>query len=120
MNESDHMLRNAVRAAQASAERVPAPEFEDVWTAAGTRERWARNRQFFLAGSVAVVAVLAIAFGLMTPVDEKWQYIDEDELFETTGWSAPSDSLLPNHEFDIYQNIPVLIESTESYGGALL
>jgi len=41
-------------------------------------------------------------------------------LLGTTGWSAPSDSLMPDHQFDIYQDIPVLIESTETYGGTLL
>ena len=77
-------------------------------------------RQRWLAGSAAVAAALAIAFGLHAPTEDELRYIDADELLETTGWSAPSDSLLPDHAFDIYEDIPVLIESTETYGGALL
>ncbi len=120
MTESDDTLRRAVREAHARAENVPAPEFEEAWAAARARVGSTRKRQLLFAGSAAVAAVLAIAFGLRAPMDDNWRYIDEYELLETTGWSAPSDSLLPSREFDIYQTVPVLIESTETYGGALL
>jgi hypothetical protein len=120
MTESDDTLRRAVREAHARAENVSAPEFEEAWAAAGARVGSTRKRQLLFAGSAAVAAVLAIAFGLRAPMDDNWRYIDEYELLETTGWSAPSDSLLPSREFDIYQTVPVLIESTETYGGALL
>ena len=70
-----------------------------------------------IAGSVAV---LALAVVMLMPYGNDIRYIDTDELLETTSWSAPSDSLLPQHQFDIYGEIPVIIESTETYGGALL
>jgi hypothetical protein len=120
MIESDDTLREAVREAHARAVNVAAPEFEQVWAAAGARVGSRRKRPYLVAVSVAAAAVLAIAFGLRAPMHDDWQYIDEYELLETTGWSAPSDSLLPSREFDIYQTVPVLIESTETYGGALL
>ena len=95
-------------------------DFDQVWAAASDRVGSVRKRRFLLAGSAAVAVVLAIAFSLRAPTENEWLYIDEYELLETTGWSAPSDSLLPSREFDIYQTVPVLIESTETYGGALL
>ena len=120
MTDSDATLQSAFKEAYKRAEGIPAPAFEKVWAGASARAASARRRQFLLAGSVAAVAILAVAFVLRTPVESEWLYIDELELLETTGWSAPSDSLLPAREFDIYQDIPVLIESTETYGGALL
>ncbi len=120
MTDFDVALRNAVREAQANAESRHVPDFDGVWAAASARGRASRMRQRLLAGSAAVAAVLAIAFGLRAPTGDELRYIDADELLGTTGWSAPSDSLLPDHAFDIYQDIPVLIESTETYGGALL
>jgi len=120
MTDSDNTLQRAVRDAHARAESAPVPEFEQTWAAARARAGSTRGRRYLLAGSVAAAAVLAIAFGLRAPLDDDWQYIDEYELLETTGWSAPSDSLLPSREFDIYETVPVLIESTETYGGALL
>jgi len=120
MTDLDVSLGEAVRNAQANSENTQAPDFEHVWTAARERVQVSRKRQRLLAGSGAVAAVLAIAVGLYPPNEIELRYIDADELLETTSWSAPSDSLLPDHAFDIYQDIPVLIESTEPYGGALL
>ena len=120
MTDTDLTLGKAIREAQADAEGLPAPGFELVWAAAGARAASVRKRRFLLAGSAAAALVLAVAFGWRPSSDGEWRYIDEYELLETTGWSAPSDSLLPRHEFDIYQTVPVLIESTETYEGALL
>lgn len=120
MTDSDAALQSAVREAQASAERRRPPEFDQIWAAAGARAASAKKRRFLLTGAAAVAAVLAIAFGLRAPVEQEWRYIDKYELLETTGWSAPSDSLLPSHEVDLYRSVPVLIESTDNYEGALL
>ena len=66
----------------------------------------------------SVVAGAVIAF---TPRPETPEtYIEVADLLETTYWSAPSDVLLPERKFDIYQDMPVLFESTESAGGTLL
>lgn len=120
MTDSDTRLQEAVGKALAAAERLPAPEFDTVWAAAGARAGIARKRRLLLIGSAAVAAVAAIAFVFHTPAGGEWRYVDRYQLLETTGWSAPSDSLLPDREFDIYQSVPVLIESTETYGGTLL
>lgn len=120
MADSDNRPQNALRDAHARAEGDAVPDFSRAWAAAGARVAAARHRRRLLAASGAVVAVLAIAFGWRSPSEDEWRYIDADELLQTTGWSAPSDSLLPNREFDIYRDIPVLIESTDNNGGALL
>lgn len=120
MPDSDRRLRNAVRDAWALAEGDAAPGFGRLWAAADARAAKAKNRRRLLAAAGAVAATLSIAFGLRAPTEQEWRYIDADELLETTGWSAPSDSLLPDRELDIYREMPVLIESTEFNGGALL
>ena len=120
MTESETRLAIALRDAHAHAEGDAAPDFSRVWDAARARAAAIRNRRRLFAASGAAAAVLAIVFGLRVPSDDEWRYINADELLEKTGWSAPSDSLLPDREFDIYRDIPVLIESTDNYGGALL
>ena len=120
MTDPDTRLRTAVRDAQAYAEGGSAPDFGRLWAAADERAGKEKNRRRLLAATGAVAAALAIAFGLRAPAEQEWRYIDADELLQTTGWSAPSDSLMPDREFDIYREIPVLIESTEINGGALL
>jgi hypothetical protein len=120
MTDSDSRLQKAVGKALAAAERVPAAEFDAVWAAAVARAGIARKRRLLLSGSAAAAAIAVIAFVFHTPAGDEWRYVDRHQLLETTGWSAPSDSLLPHREFDIYQSVPVLIESTETYGGTLL
>lgn len=120
MTDTDETLRTALREAQARAETARAPDFERTWAAARARAARVRSRQRVLAGSAAAAAVAAVAFGLLLPSANEPHYIEAADLLGTTYWSAPSDSLLPDHQIDIYEDIPVLIESTESYGGALL
>ena len=52
------------------------------------------------------------------PVDES--YVEVADLMDSTYWTAPSDVLLPDRQFDIYQDMPELFESTEPAGGTLL
>jgi len=120
MTNTDKALRNALRDSQAKAEAGHVPDFEVVWAAANVQAGTRRRRQRALAGFVAAAAIVAIVVGLLVSPEDEWIYIDADDLLETTAWSAPSDSLLPVHQFDIYQDFPVLIESTETYGGPLL
>jgi hypothetical protein len=101
-------------------EKGRTPDFDDVWEAASSRAALVRKRQRALAGSAAVAAVVAIAFAWLAPHEDEWRYIDAGGFLETTSWSAPSDTLLPEHQIDIYRDIPVLIESTGTNGGALL
>ena len=120
MTDSDEALREALRKAEAGAAAGRVPDFDSTWAAARVRAGKVRSTKSVLAGAAIAATVAAIAFGLLRPSEDEWHYIDANDLLETTRWSAPSDSLLPVHQFDIYQDIPVLIESTESNGGTLL
>ena len=76
-----------------------------------------RQRRWLAAA--VVVAAAALTVYLQAPRQEP-HYIEVAELLDTTYWSAPSDVLLPDREFDIYQDMPELFESTEPAEGALL
>lgn len=116
MNKDDEMLARALRKAQVAGS---APPFAALFRAAERRIRIRRRMQFTAVGAAAVIALVAV---YLQPVDrhDDFIYVDREELAASTSWSAPSDALLPTHEFDIYQEIPRLFESTEADGGALL
>lgn len=121
MTEFEDRLQETLPRQQRDMEAGRIPEFEDMW--AGAQERVAKSRRRYraiggLAGAAAVVAI--VAFGLMRPAEPEWQYVNPDDFESSTSWVAPSDVLLPEHRFDIYGEVPVLIESTESAEGALL
>ena len=70
----------------------------------------------------AAIAVVVATFSLWSAneaevVDE---FLIADALLNSTQWSAPSDLLMPEHQFDLYQDLPLLMESTESQEGSLL
>ena len=120
MTDSDNTVRDALRAEQASREDGRAPAFEDMFAAAEAQAAGLARRRRMALGIAAAMAVVAIAASLLLPRGEDWQYVDPDDLVTSTSWTAPSDVLLPEHSFDIYRDIPVLIESTDSNEGALL
>jgi len=101
------------------AERVP--DFDAVWASAQSTANRKGRRTTVLGGMAAAAALLAVVvIGQMRGVEQDWQFVDPEELASSTYWAAPSDVLLPKHQFDLYGDIPVLIESTDSDGGALL
>jgi hypothetical protein len=113
----DRKLRAEVNKAwPPSADSEPA--FDDTWQAARARHSAARRRYRRIAGVAAIVAAAVIALYSESPTQET--YIHVADLLETTYWTAPSDVLLPERKFDIYQDMPVLFESTEPAGGTLL
>jgi hypothetical protein len=114
MKDEDQSLREALQDEQQRMD-APAPDFAAVWAAA---EAQARPRHRF-AAPVAVALIAIIAVTLLLPDDDP-TYVDVEELLTSTSWIAPSDTLLPQHQFDIFREIPRLIESTESADGALL
>jgi len=120
MTESDDQIRRELKRGQASVESGRAPEFESAW--AGAEARAAERRgKVRVAGTVAAAAAIAaIVASLLLPQEQGWQYVDPDEFLSSTSWAAPSDVLLPDHQFDIYGQIPVLIESTRTDEGTLL
>lgn len=116
MHKEDEALAAEVRKSNPDD---AAPPFAEVFAAAEKRVRSRRRRRFAGAGAAAVVALVALSLQPDKQHDE-FIYLDVEELAASTSWSAPSDSLLPKHQFDIYQEIPRLFESTEPDGGALL
>ena len=95
------------------------PTFEATWAAAESRYR--RNRRILaVAGVAASVAVVAIVLSTLQPEAVDAPIIEMGELLGSTSWHAPSDVLLPERRFDIYQDLPDLIQSTDGAGEALL
>lgn len=94
-----------------------APPFDEAFAAALRRHRQSRRRRGWFAAAAAVVVVVVVVVGMPT---KESKYIDVQDLMATTQWIAPSDVLLPTHEFDIYQELPELLESTKPAEGALL
>ncbi len=109
--------------AQAVANAMPAdpasPSFTESFEAAAIRAGRRRHRIHLLAAA-AVAALAVIVLLDKSGVDAGPGYIEIAELMGTTSWTAPSDTLLPDSRFDIYQDLPTLMESTEANGGTLL
>lgn len=119
MTDEKDRLEEQVRQSWPAIEAGRAPSFADAWQAAGRRYRMNRRRNRLLAGAAAVF-VAVIAGALLQESPGSGGYVEIDELMSSTSWYAPSDVLLPEHEFDIYQDLPSLLESTETAGGSLL
>ena len=117
MQDSDKRLRDRVRQGWVDSGDAEA-SFDTTWQAAQQRLAVGRRRYRRFAGAAAIVAAAVIAMYAQPPAGES--YIEVADLLESTYWTAPSDVLLPNRQFDIYQDMPVIFESTEPAGGALL
>ena len=121
MTDTDNALQDAFRQGQQAVEAGRVPDFDAVWAGAESTVAQRRRRTVAVGGLAAAAALIAVVvIGQMRPVELDWQYVDPDELASGTSWAAPSDILLPEHQFDIYREIPVLIESTGTDGGTLL
>jgi hypothetical protein len=94
------------------------PAFDAVWLTARQRHAALRRRYQRFAGVAAMVAAAFIVLYAQSPSQKT--YIEMADLMESTYWTAPSDVLLPQREFDIYQDMPAMFESTEPAGGTLL
>jgi len=115
MNDQD--LASAVRH---SAPDVTAPAFDKVWADAETRHRESRRRYAWLASAAAALAAIVVVLNIGAEPENTINFIELAELMESTSWVAPSDVLLPEHQIDLYQDLPTLIESTKPVEGALL
>lgn len=89
-----------------------APPFAKMWQAAEQRYATTRRRYRRVASAAVIVAAIALAANWQSLLPQQNTFIEVADLLESTSWSAPSDVLLPDHQFDIYQDIPVLTEST--------
>ena len=119
MTDTDDKMEQAVRRSWPGLDASKVPTFDATWQAVEQRFAAGRRRNRMLAGAAAVVAAVVVGLLLQAP-PESGDYVEIDELLGSTSWSAPSDVLLPEHEFDIYQELPSLLESTDTAGGSLL
>ena len=121
MTDIDKQLQDALRNGQAKVEAGRTPDFETVWARAESAIVQRRRRARAVGGIAAAVALVAVVFASqLRQAEQEWQFVDPDEFASSTSWVAPSDVLLPKHRFDIYGEIPVLIESTDEDRGTLL
>jgi len=115
--DKEKKLRDRVSQAWPSATGNE-PAFDATWQAARQRHEVLRRRYRRVATAAAVVAAAFVVLYAQSPTQET--YIEVADLLESTYWTAPSDVLLPQREFDIYQDMPAIFESTEPAGGTLL
>ena len=97
-----------------------APPFDAIWSRAERRYQAGRRRYAWVAAAAAAVAALIVVTNGLTPAPQQSTYIEMAELLDSTSWSAPSDVLLPEYQFDIYEELPTLTLSTKTAEGALL
>jgi len=118
----DEQLKKRLRQALAARQTGRTPAFETTLAAATERHRHAVRCYAYAAGAAAAAAMVAVTLGLWSslPGRSAPEYLSEQALLGSTAWTAPSDVLLPEYEFDLYRDLPVLIEPTQLQDGALL
>lgn len=118
-------LKRALKSAFAEAGPDNVPTFDTVFGAAEARLRMQRKRRRLGRVAAALVVVgtgfllwPALKGGLdEMPVDD---LLIAEALMNSTTWQAPSDSLWPDRQVDIYQDIPFGDVSTNLQEGSLL
>ena len=117
---NDEEMKEGLKKAFTAAERKP-PSFSETMAAAESRQARSALRWKAVAG-LAAAAVLAITVSLIPEqqADLGDEYLIADALMNSTSWTAPSDLLMPEHQFDIYREIPFPDPSTISEEGSLL
>ncbi len=118
------MIKNETELNEAVTKAFPAgegaPPFDRVWQAAEGRYRASRRRYRSIAAAAALAAVAVVVLNHQVLRQDDMRFLEVAELLEATSWVSPSDVLLPERQIDLYEDLPVLIESTEPAGGALL
>ncbi len=120
MSDDDRQLAEALR--RSAPEPAETPGFREVFGRAEARlERRQQRRFLSIAGAVASVAAVTAAFLMLSREGpSQLEPLEITGLLDSTSWVAPSDVLLPEHEFDIFEELPEPMKSTESAEGALL
>ncbi len=113
-------MKNDIANAWKNIDGKQVPAFAKTWRAAERRYAAARRSYRRVAAAAAVIAAVVVGASLRSSQVEMEALFEVAVLLESTSWSAPSDVLLPEHRIDIYQEMPALIESTDSAGGTLL
>ena len=119
---SDMNTKEQLQDALAAVHAEQTPAFADVWAAAERQNERLRKRYAGIVGIAATIALAVSAFSIWSAneADMVDDFFIADALMNSTQWSAPSDLLMPEHQFDIYQDIPFLMESTDTQEGSLL
>jgi len=119
---SDNEIKDQIKDALRAVHKQEPPAFDEVWAAAELQHRKARRRYATFSGIAAAITVVTVVSGLW-PSEEAGitdEYLIADSLLSGTQWSAPSDALMPQHEFDIYREMLFPMESTNLDEGSLL
>ena len=119
MNEQERLLQNVLR----PVHRPDAPDFDSALAAAERRLMREVGLRRQLAGGTALAACLLISVILLqsrTPEATPLDLDIETALMTGTGWRAPSDSLLPNRQTDLYSDLPGMPASTDLEDRTLL
>ncbi len=111
MNDLEQQVAAAYRSKQTAA-----PAFDKAFELATRRVE--RRSQAVRIG-LPLAAAVAMAAVIVNQPEPEIIYVAEAELLGATWWQAPSDELLPTHQFDIYRGLPDLIESTKVDGETL-
>jgi len=119
----DKQIRDEVRKAAEATQTVSRiPSFDETWVIAEAEAARMAKPRWHVGGVFVAAAVLALLVAIWPGRQDELSddYMIADALLNSTSWTAPSDALLPNNQFDIYQEIPFLIESTNEQDGSLL
>jgi len=116
MNDEElkQKLKSGLQAMQPDA-----PRFAEVWSAAKAVRSKSRRSYAGLAAAAAAVSLLTIVLWPAGRLPDD-SYLNELALLNSTHWSAPSDVLMSDLDWGVYQDIPQFIESTEMQEGTLL
>lgn len=124
---NDKQIRKQLKTALDRMQPKEVPQFDEVWTAAERRHAESRRRRLRAIGGVAAASVvIAITLSLwparQTELENEYagDFLTADALLNSISWPAPSDSLMPEHQFDIYEEVPFLNMSTTLEEGWLL
>jgi hypothetical protein len=119
---NDNELKQKLQDSLQSIQSDDVLEFDAVWADAETRHHASRLRYARIAGiaTAAAIAVMAFMIWPLNGDNMTGNYLTEEDLMSSTQWLAPSDVLLPDHRFDIYGELPVLINTNDLDEGSLL
>lgn len=119
---NDNELRDQVKDALAAQQEHEVPAFDKVWAAAESQYLEGRRMYATFGGIAAALAVVTVVASLWSSQEAAVndEYLIADSLMNETQWSAPSDALLPQHQFDIYREVPFPTELTNPDEGLLL
>lgn len=107
---SENEIGKPIREAFDTLHKETPPPFEEAWSAAELKHRQSRRRYATFSGIAAALAIVVVGLLSLKQADLNDEFLIADSLLNKTQWSAPSDVLLPQHQYDIYREVPFLVE----------